>query len=107
MNKRRMPSPSMWVDHHWSHEVLREILYVFSERSTKLAEVSHEWRGNNGQDWPALEMTIFPSTSTSILVRRKQASASSGLHTTGSFSLNEVLSSMGTPVIFLNASIRP
>ena len=37
-------------------------------------------------------MTHSPITSTSICVRRKQSSASPGLHTTGSFSLNEVLS---------------
>ncbi len=37
-------------------------------------------------------------TSTSILVRRKQSSASSGRSTIGSFSLNDVLRSTGTPV---------
>ena len=36
-----------------------------------------------------LAMNQFPITSTSIFVRRKQSSASSGRHTTGSFSLNE------------------
>ena len=41
---------------------------------------------------------IFPITSTSILVRRKQSSASFGSQTTGSFSLNEVFSTIGTPV---------
>ncbi len=35
--------------------------------------------------------THSPITSTSILVRKKQSSASSGLHTTGSFSLKDVL----------------
>src|SRR6266853_4736677 len=48
----------------------------------------------------------FPSTSTSIFVRIKQSSASSGRHTTGSFSLKEVLRTMGTPVSELNASIK-
>src|SRR5271166_2493450 len=43
-------------------------------------------------------ITTSPMTSASIFVRRKQASASSGRHTTGSFSLNEVLSTIGTPV---------
>ena len=38
------------------------------------------------------------TTSTSIRVRRKQSSASSGRQTTGSFSLNEVFSTIGTPV---------
>src|SRR5262249_45136632 len=51
-------------------------------------------------------MKVSPSTSTSILVRRKQSIASSGLHTTGSFSLKLVLSTIGTPVMALNASIR-
>ena len=36
--------------------------------------------------------------SKSILVRRKQSRASSGRQTTGSFSLNDVFSTMGTPV---------
>ena len=44
-------------------------------------------------------MKVSPSTSTSIFVRRKQSIASSGLHTTGSFSLKLVLSTIGTPVI--------
>src|SRR5207253_1521482 len=42
-------------------------------------------------------MKVSPRTSTSILVRRKQSIASSGLHTTGSFSLKLVLSTIGTP----------
>src|SRR5436305_7414777 len=42
--------------------------------------------------------TWSPSTSMSIRVRRKHSSASSGRQTTGSFSLNEVLSTIGTPV---------
>jgi hypothetical protein len=41
---------------------------------------------------------VSPITNTSIRVRRKQSSASLGSHTTGSFSLNEVLSTIGTPV---------
>ena len=49
--------------------------------------------------------SVFPSTSTSIFVLRKQSSASSGLHTTGSFSLNEVFSTMGTPVSSRKASM--
>ena len=49
--------------------------------------------------------TNSPRTSASILVRRKQSSASSGLQTTGSFSLNEVLSTIGTPVMSLKAAI--
>jgi hypothetical protein len=39
------------------------------------------------------------------LVRRKQSIASSGLHTTGSFSLKLVLSTIGTPVISPKVSI--
>ena len=45
-----------------------------------------------------LNNTVSPIISTSILVRRKQSSASFGSHTTGSFSLNEVLSTIGMPV---------
>ena len=48
---------------------------------------------------------LFPSTKTSILVRKKQSSASAGLQTMGSFSLKEVLRTIGTPVISRNASI--
>ena len=48
---------------------------------------------------------MSPMTSTSMLVRRKQSSASSGRQTTGSFSLNEVLSTIGTPVSSAKASI--
>ena len=44
-------------------------------------------------------MNQLPRTSTSILVRRKQSSASAGRQTTGSFSLKEVLSTIGTPVM--------
>src|SRR5207245_11702147 len=55
---------------------------------------------------PVRETMRLPSTRTSIRVRRKQSSASSGLQTTGSFSLNEVLRTMGTPVRSRKASIR-
>ncbi len=51
------------------------------------------------------EMKTFPSTSTSIRVRKKQSSASPGSQTTGSFSLNDVFSSIGTPVMSRNAAI--
>src|SRR6185437_1519968 len=37
-------------------------------------------------------MNVFPMTRTSIFVLRKQSNASSGLQTTGSFSLNDVFS---------------
>ena len=50
--------------------------------------------------------TQSPITRRSMRVRRKQSSASSGRHTTGSFSLNEVFSSIGTPVRPAKASIR-
>src|SRR5471030_764025 len=50
-------------------------------------------------------INVSPSTSTSILVRRKQSIASSALHTTGSFSLKLVLSTAGTPVMSRNAEI--
>ena len=45
----------------------------------------------------------WPITSRSIFVRRKQSSACAGVHTTGSFSLNDVLSTIGTPVSRSNA----
>jgi hypothetical protein len=45
-----------------------------------------------------LEINELPMTSVSILVRKKQSNASSGLQTTGSFSLNEVFNTIGTPV---------
>src|SRR2546426_12474109 len=47
---------------------------------------------------PRRWMKKLPNTKISILVRRKQSNASSGLQTTGSFSLKEVLRTMGTPV---------
>ena len=43
------------------------------------------------------DIVTSPITRRSILVRRKQSSASAGLQTTGSFSLKDVLSTMGTP----------
>ena len=43
-------------------------------------------------------MTVFPRTSRSILVRKKQSTASCGRHTMGSFSLNDVFNKIGTPV---------
>ena len=39
-----------------------------------------------------------------MLVRRKQSSACSGVSTIGSFSLNDVLSSIGTPVLPLEGA---
>src|SRR5213079_1335934 len=45
---------------------------------------------------------VSPRTRTSIRVRRKQSMASSGLQTTGSFSLKLVFSTMGTPVMSRN-----
>jgi len=49
---------------------------------------------------------IVPITSRSILVRRKQSRASAGVLTIGSFSLNEVLRTIGTPVSRAKAAIR-
>ena len=46
----------------------------------------------------------LPSTSHSTSVRRKQLMASSGVQTIGSFTLNEVFSSTGTPVWRPNVS---
>src|SRR2546426_9061558 len=48
---------------------------------------------------------VFPTTSASMRVRRKQASACAGVSTIGSFSLKLVLRSTGTPVIFSNSRI--
>lgn len=54
------------------------------------------WRANQSMllrlRWELL------STSTSIFVRRKKSRASSGRHRTGSFSLKEVFSTIGTEV---------
>ena len=50
--------------------------------------------------------THSPITNKSIFVRRKQSSASCGVHTTGSFSLKEVFSTIGTPDSSRNASIN-
>ena len=41
-----------------------------------------------------------------MLVRRKQSSASAGVQTTGSFSLNDVLSTIGIPVSLRKLSMR-
>src|SRR5437870_4977123 len=48
----------------------------------------------------------LPITSKSIRVRRKQARASWGVQTIGSFSLKDVLSRIGSPVCCSNALIR-
>ena len=50
-------------------------------------------------------MIFEPRTSTSILVRKKQSSASFGWQTTGSFSLNEVFRTIGIPVNSRNSLI--
>jgi len=42
----------------------------------------------------------------SIRVRKKQSNASSGRFTIGSFSLNEVLSTIGTPISASNARLK-
>lgn len=49
--------------------------------------------------------TMSPITSLSIRVRRKQSMASPGSFTMGSDSLNEVLSTIGTPVSRSKASM--
>jgi hypothetical protein len=59
-----------------------------------------------GADSGARSTKYDPNTRTSILVRRKQSRASSGRQTTGSFSLNDVLSTIGTPVSCLKVSIN-
>ena len=55
----------------------------------------------------ACASSMSPSTSTSIFVRRKQSMASSGRHTMGSLSLNEVFSTTGTPVRFAKLADQP
>ncbi len=52
-----------------------------------------------------LSIIVNPNANTSIFVLRKHSRASSGLFTIGSFSLKEVLSTIGTPVRFLNSHI--
>ena len=51
-------------------------------------ETSHPWR----------RISTSPRTSRSMRVRRKQSRAWAGVQTIGSFSLKEVLSTIGTPV---------
>jgi len=58
-----------------------------------------------GHPQPVRATIVSPNTSTSIRVRKKHSKASTGLHTTGSFSLNEVFSTIGTPVRSTKASI--
>ena len=68
------------------------------------ADVAGAARDQDGALAHALRsITVSPSTSMSIFVRRKQSSASSGLQTIGSFSLNDVFSTIGTPVSRWNA----
>ena len=55
---------------------------------------------------PLRAMKIFPKIKASIFVLRKQSKASSGLQTTGSFSLNDVLSTIGIPVRIRKLSIN-
>src|SRR5262249_28766223 len=55
---------------------------------------THKFRCKD-QAFADREMTMFSMTSQSIFVLRKQSSASCGLQTTGSFSLNAVLSTIG------------
>ena len=50
-------------------------------------------------------MNELPRTSVSIFVRKKQSKASCGSQTTGSFSVNEVFSTIGTPVRSAKLSI--
>src|SRR6516225_10463814 len=47
---------------------------------------------------PRRATITLPRTNLSIFVLRKQSNASSGLQTTGSFSLKDVLSTIGMPV---------
>lgn len=55
---------------------------------------------------PCRRISTSPSTSRSMRVRRKQSRAWAGVQTIGSFSLNEVLSTIGTPVRSAKARIR-
>ena len=55
---------------------------------------------------PRRAMITFPRTNLSIFVLRKQSNASSGLQTTGSFSLKDVLSTIGMPVRSRKISIN-
>jgi len=55
---------------------------------------------------PRRAMITLPRTNLSIFVLRKQSNASSGLQTTGSFSLKDVFSTIGTPVRSRKLSIN-
>ena len=55
---------------------------------------------------PRRAMITLPRTNLSIFVLRKQSNASSGLQTTGSFSLKDVLRTIGMPVRSRKLSIN-
>ena len=88
----------------------REVLAQVAEQPARRADVG---RIGAIEDQEARHQTVTdgfsttsrPSARTSICVRRKQSSPSSGRCTIGSFSLNEVFRSTGTPVSFSKVRI--
>ncbi len=60
----------------------------------------------SGEHQASRRTSVRPRTRRSILVRRKQSSASSGRQTIGSFSLKLVFKRIGTPVFRSKAAIR-
>src|SRR4051794_17688770 len=73
-----------------------------TERKCPIGQIT----GFGWRELYTLSTILLPRTKTSIFVLRKQSSASAGRQTTGSFSLNDVLSTIGTPVSSRNDSIR-
>src|SRR5437762_147109 len=76
-------------------------------QASRLAAAGRRRAGRRGRrHYAVLRIIRSPITSRSIFVRRKQSSACPGVFTTGSFSLNDVFNTSGTPVASRNASIR-
>jgi hypothetical protein len=77
-------------------------------RSTRSSACRSDSLGTSQPSRPLMDRssTKSPITKASISVRKKHSSASSGRQTTGSFSLNEVLSTIGTPVRSRKHSMR-
>ena len=87
------------IPHRGGHAVDRQL--TSPHPADRVDEASARPRGS-----PPRRTTWFPSTSRSIRVSRNVRTASSGVITIGSFSLNDVFSRIGTPVSRPNSRIR-
>lgn len=65
-----------------------------------------EEEDSHGCAYCGRKITRSPNTRQSMFVRTKQSSASAGVQTIGSLSLNDVFSTIGTPVRSRKASMR-